>query len=69
MRENIELDTNITPSPHIEWTVDGEPMTLEKIDDYTIKFIFPGPSGIVESMGLAFHGNQWPLAFERGVFA
>jgi peptide/nickel transport system substrate-binding protein len=68
--ENIELDTNITPSPHIEWTVDGEPMTVEKIDDYTIKFIFPGPSGIVESMGLAFHGNQWPLAFERfGVFA
>ncbi len=68
--ENIELDTNITPSPHIEWTVDGEPMTLEKIDDYTIKFIFPGPSGIVETMGLAFHGHQWPLAFERfGVFA
>ncbi|MEZ4633618.1 MAG: ABC transporter substrate-binding protein [Caldilineaceae bacterium] len=68
--EYIELDTNITPSPHIEWTVDGEPMTLEKIDDYTIKFIFPGPSGIVESMGLAFHGNQWPLGFERfGVFA
>ncbi|MCB0115074.1 MAG: hypothetical protein KDD84_13325, partial [Caldilineaceae bacterium] len=26
--EYIELDTNITPSPHIEWTVDGEPMTL-----------------------------------------
>lgn len=68
--ENIELDTNITPSPHIEWTVGGEPMSLEKIDDVTIKFIFPGPSGIVESMGLAFHGHQWPLAFERfGVFA
>lgn len=68
--ENIELDTNITPSPHIEWTVGGEPMSLEKIDDITIKFIFPGPSGIVESMGLAFHGHQWPLAFERfGVFA
>ena len=68
--ENIELDTNITASPHIEWTVDGEPMTVEKIDDYTIKFIFPGPSGIVETMGLAFHGHQWPLGFERfGVFA
>lgn len=68
--EYIELDTNITPAPHIEWTVDGEPMTVEKIDDYTIKFIFPGPSGIVETMGLAFHGHQWPLGFERfGVFA
>lgn len=68
--ENIELDTNITASPHIEWTVNGEPMTVEKVDDYTIKFIFPGPSGIVETMGLAFHGHQWPLGFERfGVFA
>lgn len=68
--EHIELDTNITPAPHIEWVVDGEPMTLNKIDDYTIEFIFPGPSGIVESMGLAFHGHQWPLGFERfGVFA
>lgn len=68
--EAIETDTEITPSPHIEWIVDGEPMTLEKVDDYTIKFIFPGPSGIVETMGLAFHGHQWPLGFERfGVFA
>ncbi len=68
--EHIELDTNITPAPHIEWTVDGEPMTVEKVDDLTIKFIFPGPSGIVETMGLAFHGHQWPLGFERfGVFA
>lgn len=68
--EAIETDTNVTPSPHIEWTVNGEPMTLEKIDDYTIKFIFPGPTGIVDSMGLAFHGHQWPLGFERfGVFA
>lgn len=68
--EAIETDTEITPAPHIEWTVDGEPMELEKIDDYTIKFIFPGRTGIVETMGLAFHGHQWPLAFERfGVFA
>ena len=68
--EAIETDTEITVSPHIEWTVDGEPMTLEKIDDYTIKLIFPGPTGIVETMGLAFHGHQWPLGFERfGFFA
>ena len=68
--EAIETDTEITPSPHIEWTVDGEPMTLEKIDDQTIKLIFPGPTGVVETMGLAFHGHQWPLGFERfGFFA
>ncbi len=68
--EAIENDTNITPAVHLEWTVDGEPMTLEKVDDYTIKYIFPGPTGIVETMGLAFHGTQWPLGFERfGAFA
>src|SRR5512145_3061913 len=31
--ENIENDTNITPSIHAEWVVSGEPMKLEKIDD------------------------------------
>ena len=63
--EAIETDTNITPAVHLEWMVGGEPMTLEKVDDYTIKYIFPGPTGIVETMGLAFHGTQWPLGFER----
>jgi peptide/nickel transport system substrate-binding protein len=68
--EDIELDTNITPAPHAEWVVNGEPMTLEVIDDVTIKLIFAGPNGMAETVGLAFHGNQWPLAFERfGFFA
>lgn len=68
--EDIELDTNITPAPHPEWVVNGEPMTLEVIDDVTIKLIFAGPNGMAETVGLAFHGNQWPLAFERfGFFA
>lgn len=68
--EDIELDTNITPAPHAEWVVNGEPMTLEVIDDVTIKLIFAGPNGLAETVGLAFHGNQWPLAFERfGFFA
>ncbi len=68
--EDIELDTNITPTPHAEWVVNGEPMTLEVIDDVTIKLIFAGPNGMAETVGLAFHGNQWPLAFERfGFFA
>jgi peptide/nickel transport system substrate-binding protein len=68
--EDIELDTNITPAPHAEWVVNGEPMTVEVIDDLTIKLIFAGPNGMAETVGLAFHGNQWPLAFERfGFFA
>jgi peptide/nickel transport system substrate-binding protein len=32
--------------------------------------IFKAPNGLAESVGLAFHGNQWPLGFERfGFFA
>ena len=68
--EDIENDTNITTAPHAEWVVNGEPMELEKVDDTTIKLKFAGPNGLAETTGLAFHGNQWPLGFERfGFFA
>lgn len=67
---DIELNTNITPAPHAEWVIDGEPMELEVVDDYTIKLKFAKPNGLAETVGLAFHGNQWPLGFERfGFFA
>ncbi len=68
--EAIETNTDITAAPHAEWVVNGEPMTLEKVDDLTIKLKFAGPNGLAETTGLAFHGNQWPLGFERfGFFA
>jgi len=68
--EDIELDTNITPTPHTEWVVGGEPMTLKKVDDTTITLKFAAPNGLAETVGLAFHGSQWPLGFERfGFFA
>lgn len=63
--EAIENDTNITAAIHSEWIVGGEPMELEKIDDSTIKLKFAAPNGLAETVGLAFHGNQWPLGFER----
>lgn len=68
--DDIENDTNITKAPHAEWVVGGEPMKLEKVDDLTIKLHFAAPNGLAETIGLAFHGNQWPLGFERfGFFA
>ncbi len=68
--EDIENDPNITAAPHTEWVVNGEPMELEKIDDATITLKFAAPNGLAESVGLAFHGGQWPLGFERfGFFA
>lgn len=68
--EAIETNENITPAIHSEWVVNGEPMELEKIDDTTITLKFAGPNGLALTVGLAFHGHQWPLAFERfGFFA
>lgn len=68
--DDIEQDTNITKSIHAEWVVAGKPMELEKVDDLTIKLKFAAPNGLAETVGLAFHGNQWPLGFERfGFFA
>lgn len=68
--EDIENDPNITAAVHGEWLVGGEPMQLERIDDTTLKLIFAAPNGLAETVGLAFHGCQWPLGFERfGFFA
>jgi len=67
--EDIELNKDLSAAPHSEWVVNGENMTLQKIDDLTIKMSFAGPNGMIVPM-LAFHGNQWPLNFERfGAFA
>lgn len=63
--EAIETDPNITAAVHGEWMVGGEPMQLEKVDDSTITLKFAAPNGLAETVGLAFHGNQWPLGFER----
>ncbi|MBN1681476.1 MAG: ABC transporter substrate-binding protein [Anaerolineae bacterium] len=60
--EAIENDENITASVHSEW------QTLEElvvVDDSTITLKFSAPNGLAETVGLAFHGNQWPLGFER----
>jgi peptide/nickel transport system substrate-binding protein len=68
--EDIENDPEITDSVHGEWMVNGEPMELERLDDITLKLKFAAPNGLAESVGLAFHGCQWPLGFERfGFFA
>ncbi len=60
--EAIETDTNITAAVHSEWQTLEE---LIKVDDSTITLKFSAPNGLAETVGLAFHGNQWPLGFER----
>lgn len=61
---DIELDKNLTPAPHVEYTVGGKPMDVEKVDDYTVTLHYAGPNGLALRM-LAFHGGQWPTAFEK----
>jgi peptide/nickel transport system substrate-binding protein len=61
---DIELDTNLTPAPHAEYIINGKPMQPVKVDDYTIKLNYGGPNGLALRM-LAFHGGQWPTAFEH----
>ncbi|HEX6034073.1 MAG TPA: ABC transporter substrate-binding protein, partial [Anaerolineales bacterium] len=40
--EGYILDDNVNAPRHQDaWTWDGKPATLEKMDDYTIKFVFP----------------------------
>lgn len=60
--EAIETDTNVTKSIHAEWQTLTD---LVKVDDSTLTLKFSAPNGLAETVGLAFHGNQWPLGFER----
>ena len=41
--EDVLLNDDLTPVKPYNWTVNGELMTVEKVDDYTIVFHFPGP--------------------------
>lgn len=60
--EAIETDPNVTAAIHLEWQSLEE---LVKVDDSTIALRFSEPNGLAETVGLAFHGTQWPLGFER----
>jgi peptide/nickel transport system substrate-binding protein len=60
--EAIETDTNVTAAIHTEWKSMTE---LVKVDDTTLTLKFSEPNGLAETVGLAFHGCQWPLGFER----
>ena len=61
---DIALDTNIYPAPPPEWVINGKPMAVEASSPEVVKLKFNGPNGMALRM-LAFHGNQWPLNFER----
>lgn len=66
---DIALNKELSASPPSEWVQNGEPMNVEKLSPEQVRLTFAAPNGIALQM-LAFHGNQWPLSFERfGFFA
>ncbi len=44
--EDILMNEDLTPVVPGTWTSGGEPVTVEKLDDYTVKFSFVEPSGL-----------------------
>ncbi|MCC6176039.1 MAG: ABC transporter substrate-binding protein [Chloroflexi bacterium] len=61
---DIALNKDLSPAPPSEWVINGEPMKVEKVSNEQVRLSFAGPNGLALRM-LAFHGNQWPLNFER----
>lgn len=55
--EGYILDDNVNTAKHQEaWSWDGKPATLEKVDDYTIRFTFPVPKPL-DAFYLMNEGN------------
>ena len=66
---DIALNKELSAAPPSEWVINGEPMQVEKLSPEQVRLTFAAPNGLAVQM-LAFHGNQWPLNFERfGFFA
>lgn len=41
---DLQLNTDLNPSPKSEWMFGGEPMKVEQLDDLTVKFSFAAPA-------------------------
>jgi peptide/nickel transport system substrate-binding protein len=44
--EDVEMNTELAPAPPSFMVVDGQPGTVTKVDDYTVKFTFAAPNGL-----------------------
>lgn len=59
--EDVMLNKDITPVLPRQWVVGGEPMQVEKVDDYTVRYHFKEPYyGVLYNFaGIMFRGGQW----------
>jgi peptide/nickel transport system substrate-binding protein len=48
--EDIYSNEELIPRPSIYMTINGKPGTLEKVDDYTVRLVFPDPYYLIETV-------------------
>ncbi|WP_166016307.1 MULTISPECIES: ABC transporter substrate-binding protein [Chelativorans] len=41
--EDMYQNEDLTPSPHAHMAINGKPITMEKVDDFTIRYVCPDP--------------------------
>jgi peptide/nickel transport system substrate-binding protein len=59
--EDEQLNTDLFTRPYSYFVIDGEPMTVEKVDDYTVKFSFKLPYWVFihQFDGTGYRGSQF----------
>jgi len=64
--EDIYQNKELIPTPHILFSINGKPGKLEKVDDYTVRYVFAAPyflfadilAGSTPMSGHAFRGGD-----------
>jgi peptide/nickel transport system substrate-binding protein len=59
--EDVLQNEELNPSFPKTWTVGGEPVVVTKVDDYTVRFSFPLPSGVFLVDMASAAGRWWAL--------
>jgi peptide/nickel transport system substrate-binding protein len=63
--EDMYLNTQLIPAPHPRMQLFGEPIVIEKVDRYTVRFVSPGPHPLLPRI-LAIHSGLNGQASEIG---
>lgn len=62
--EDVFLNTDITPSKHPIYVDESGPVTVEKVDDVTVRFSFENPNGLFVQ-NLAYGFGYYPVSYAR----
>ena len=56
--EDMNLNDDITPTTAAEMTINAQPVIMEKVDEYTVKYIFPAPYYMFPEMLAGYNKTQ-----------